>query len=588
MPDQAPPPGSASNTDTPGAPQPGARPGQPQPAQSAGVERPDDIITIRDSAGSTFIVSRAQWDAMRNKGAYEVVNARAAGQPAGPPAPAAPQPNTVGLTPAAQVQWIKEYQRNLGRPLTVNDFEILSDPANGRNLGYLKRMEAPTQAELEKASPFGTVPKTVIEYSNGLKLFLPISVDEIRDPQQGVTEAHLESFDFTPPSKKSPTLEAVEIEEAKARAALGRANAKRQEDLNAGRHPTRESEAQIAQADATAAQARANTRKIESELASGKTEAEVAQIYSNIGVNTSQATTGAENAATNRGRLLLDTTVAEIERRYKEGLIDNETRRILSNHAWQRWQADNANTQTVVAAAGKGLEADLTERNQNIALDNTRTNAANTGFSDDTKTVTTMAQYIDPKMAQDILYNGLVGLAGLRKSTVQDWGGLQQFGPVRRPGVLEQLGYNTPVTLNSLPTVDDIERQKDDIRAGRRAAGLETQPVVVPTVTPTQVPVVTAPARPGVAPAAPARPVAPTPPPPRTAPLAPIYPGEGGPQSTLPPQPPDQPSQAYLTSNGLLLSSIQPVQFAQGGTPIAVRDPFGRTRPTRDRYAWLR
>jgi hypothetical protein len=38
----------------------------------------------------------------------------------------------------------------------------------------------------------------------------------------------------------------------------------------------------------------------------------------------------------------------------------------------------------------------------------------------------------------------------------------------------------------------------------------------------------------------------------------------------------------------LLGSTLQPIRYAQGGTPIAVRDLFGQTRPTRDRYGWLR
>jgi hypothetical protein len=231
-----------------------------------------------------------------------------------------------------------------------------------------------------------------------------------------------------------------------------------------------------------------------------------------------------------------------------------------------------------MSAAAKGLEADLTERNQNITLDNSRTAAANSGFSDDTKTVQGYTQWLNPNGAEDLIYNGMVGLAGLRKAQIQDWGGLQDHKAVRRPAVIEQLGYNTPIAVRSLETNDEIEQQLADIRAGRESRGIMTQPVTAPKVTPT---VVTVPA-PTSAPA-----VVVTPAPPVSTQVRDT-------DYRIDPQVSNAgPSQSFITSNNMLTGSTiqpRPIQYAQGGEPIAVRDLFGRTRPVvgSSRYAWLR
>jgi hypothetical protein len=562
-----PPPGGAAAAT-------GAPPSRPS------AERPDDLLTIRHASGATEQVTRERWLANGGgpqrdaTGEWTVVNAQAAPPP--PPAPPAPPPSTLasGLGPA-YMQAIKQHQAGLGRPMTINDFYALADPSNGLGLGAVKEVRAPSAADIPQ---FGAAPPlAVVEYANGMKLGISAPPDSLVDGGAGVTAEQITGFAFDPPKAKSPLQEQAELDQARAQARLATANAAHREALNRG-VGTRDVEAQIAQARAGVAEAGARTQKIEQELASGKTEAEVAQIVGATAATLSQAQSAATNAATGQGRLVLDATLGEIDRRYKEGLIDNETRRILSNHAWQRWQADNTNTQTVVAAAGKGLEADLTERNQNIALDNTRLNAANSGFSDDSRTATSLNEWMD--QGSDSAYWMLKGLQGMRTARVKDWGGLQEHAPVRRPEVLEQLGYRTPIALRSLETVDDIERQKEDIRSGRAAAGIMTEPVRVPVVAPAPLPAVVRPA--AAAPAAPAV-VRPAPPPTVTPEQAEEYR-----RNNINPATGEPISQSHIQSNLLVGSSLaQPVRYAQGGTPIAVRDLFGRARPVAARHAWL-
>jgi hypothetical protein len=461
--------------------------------------------------------------------------------------------------------------------MTRNDFEALADPSNGWNLGYVKEIRVPTPQDIV-ALPGTGAGQTIIEYSNGFKLAIDANTKTFAEGKQGVDASRFTGYSYTEPTeKKSPLQAKADREYAEAQGRLARANAEHQEAVNAG-IGTRDTEAQIASATATKNKADADRRVVERELAAGKPEAEVAQIVQGTANQTTTAQASAQQAATGQGQLILNSTIAEIDRRWKEGQIDNETRRILSNHAWQRWQADNTNTQTVMSAAAKGLEADLTERNQNITLDNSRTAAANSGFSDDTKTVQGYTQWLNPNGAEDLIYNGMVGLAGLRKAQIQDWGGLQDHKAVRRPAVIEQLGYNTPIAVRSLETNDEIEQQLADIRAGRESRGIMTQPVTAPKVTPT---VVTVPA-PTSAPA-----VVVTPAPPVSTQVRDT-------DYRIDPQVSNAgPSQSFITSNNMLTGSTiqpRPIQYAQGGEPIAVRDLFGRTRPVvgSSRYAWLR
>lgn len=611
MPDQnLPPPGSAQNTDFPGAAAPSSRPGvRPAATPSASTpdqnERPDDIITARSKAnGANYQFTRDLWDRLtrQQQDGFDVVNAQSfAAAQLGPPVPAAaPAPPVNDPSRSIGGFWaqvIRNQQKMLGRSLKSDDFSNLP-PEYQVALGRVKQIRPPGQADSGLGGLDPSRPQTIVEYENGVKLIVNAPAEKLQPNGDGVSGDDIVGFDYTRPTGKTNTEIEAEIRQAEAAARLSNAQAARLEELNKGNLPTQEAQANIDKAKADLAKTSADTDAVRRALAAGRPEAEVQQILAGTAATTSQAQSASENAATNRGRLVLDATLAEIDRRYKEGTIDNETRRILQNSAWNRWQADNTNTQTVLAAAGKGLEAELTQRNQNIALDNTRVNAASSGFSDDARTATTMAQYIDPSIAENVLYNGLLGLSGLRKATVKDWGGLQTYAPVTVPGIIQQLGYNTPINLRSLDSDDEIEQRVDDIRNGRQVRDTMTQPVgPAPLQTPTPVPTYTVP-KPAVVPTTPApAPVRPSALPPEPANPAmpvpvvePTFRGDGSVSMAPPQQPaPYSPSPSLTQSNTILASTLgQPIRYAQGGTPIAVKDLFGQVRPVVSRrYGWL-
>jgi hypothetical protein len=162
-------------------------------------------------------------------------------------------------------------------------------------------------------------------------------------------------------------------------------------------------------------------------------DTEVAQINS---ANAGAAATVA-NAQAAMANVDLNAVRAMTEVLQQKGYAANQAYQIALDYAVKQANVDQANTNTVVNAATSLLNNDTT-------LANARLNAANSGFSSDVQQAMALNEYMP--IGSDKAADVLLALTGLRQATAGKAGAYRNT----EPGVLTQLGRNTPVRLPGL------------------------------------------------------------------------------------------------------------------------------------------